>query len=238
MTIELTFQNLPDYITIELTLENIYLDGSAATHCNTLQHTATHCNTHHYRADFWKYLPRWQRCNTLQHTATHIPIELTFENIQLDGRKMENGSTTKCALQCVAVCCSALQCVAVCCSAASSVGKWKTDPRPKCVAVCSVCGGVLQCVAVFCSVLQCYLDCREVENESAPTICCSVLQCNAVCCSVLQCYLDGREMEDKSAPKAPYKCRLSSTRLAASVVVCVAMCCRVLQRSVAVCCSE
>ena len=34
----------------------------AATHCNTLQHTATHCNTLQHTAT---------PCNTLQHTATH-----------------------------------------------------------------------------------------------------------------------------------------------------------------------
>ena len=34
----------------------------AATHCNTLQHTATHCTTLHHTAT---------HCNTLQHTATH-----------------------------------------------------------------------------------------------------------------------------------------------------------------------
>ena len=36
--------------------------NSAATRCNTLQHTATHCNTLQHTAT---------HCNTLQHTATH-----------------------------------------------------------------------------------------------------------------------------------------------------------------------
>ena len=40
----------------------ILLQHTAATHCNTLQHTATHCNTLQHTAT---------HCNTLQHTASH-----------------------------------------------------------------------------------------------------------------------------------------------------------------------
>ena len=57
----------------------------------------------------------------------------------------------RCALQCVAVCCSVLQCVAVCCSVL------------QCAAVCSAhfnivrsASGVGVCCSVRCSALQCY----------------------------------------------------------------------------------
>jgi len=52
-------------------------DVSAATHCNTLQHTTTHCNTlqHtvHTRGHSLTYPLQHTatHCNTLQHTATH-----------------------------------------------------------------------------------------------------------------------------------------------------------------------
>jgi len=68
----------------------------AATHCNTLQHTATHCNT-------------------LQHTYQHITH---FLQNPRGITAMSAVSLAVCCsvLQCVAVCCSALQCVAVCCT--------------------------------------------------------------------------------------------------------------------------
>jgi len=53
----------------------------AATHCNTLQHTATHCNTATYRKMFTGALVRRgmtpvrdlaaAHCNTLKYTATY-----------------------------------------------------------------------------------------------------------------------------------------------------------------------
>jgi len=63
-------------------------------------------------------------------------------------------SSSSCALQCVAVCCSVSQCVAVCCSVL------------QCVAVCCS----LQCVAVCCSVLQYVAVCtRKTRYLSSPT---------------------------------------------------------------------
>jgi len=47
-------------------------------------------------------------------------------------------ASSRCVLQCVAVCCNVLQCAAVCCS-------------------------VLQCVAVCCSVLQCVCSMRRMH---------------------------------------------------------------------------
>jgi len=40
----------------------------AATHCNTLQHTATHCNTLQHRGNTLQHTAT--HCNTLQHTVT------------------------------------------------------------------------------------------------------------------------------------------------------------------------
>jgi len=45
-------------------------DKDAATHCNTLQHTATHCHTQQHAAMHCNTLPHAAtRCNALQHTA-------------------------------------------------------------------------------------------------------------------------------------------------------------------------
>ena len=46
------------------------MDVLAATHCNTLQHTATHCNTLQHTAPHG---------NTLQHTATHCHTSCRHE---------------------------------------------------------------------------------------------------------------------------------------------------------------
>ena len=69
MTIELAFQNLPDYFTIELTLENIYLDGSAATHSNTLLHTAILITIELTFENIYPDGSAATHCNTLQHTS-------------------------------------------------------------------------------------------------------------------------------------------------------------------------
>jgi len=51
---------------------NVAQETCAATHCNTLQHTATHCNTLQHTATHCNTLQHTATyCNTLQHTAAH-----------------------------------------------------------------------------------------------------------------------------------------------------------------------
>jgi len=149
---------------------------------------------------------------------------------------MSTISSSNCALQCPAVCCSEWQCVAVCGSVL------------QCVAVCC---SVLQClvpvqkggdvydlllelcVAVSCAKLQCVAAAatRQPGTHFADDMCCSVLQCSTVCCSVLQCAAVCCRVFYNSAPAAV---RQSSIWFAKDT--CVAVCCSVLQ-CVVVCCS-
>jgi len=129
----------------------------AATHCNTLQHTATHCNTLQHTATHLCFRCRWLQhtathCNTLQHIATHCnTLQHTCASDAVGVYVATH--TPPIVLQCVAVCCSVLQCVAVCCSVLQYV-RMKSilerclqplHQRGACVA------GVLRCTAVCCS---------------------------------------------------------------------------------------
>ena len=172
---------------------------TAATHCNTLQHTATHCNTLQHTAT---------HCNTLQHTATHcysgeaspagvaLPLQLcggALYTYLLERTRVvsvsENernyhffyqliasaNSGSVRGHSCVAVCCSVLQCVLQCQSTHLFFFQ---------LIACATSGSVrgYSCVAVCCSVLQCVaVDCGILG------LCCRVLQCFVECCNVLQC---------------------------------------------------
>ena len=117
---------------------------TAATCCDTLQHTATrtvpHSNTLQRALTCGACRCRW--CCVVQCVAVCCSVLQCV--------------TVRCSvLQCVVVCRSVLQCVVVCC---------------RCVAVCcsvsqcvAVRCSVLQCVAVRCSVLQCVVVCCSVR---------------------------------------------------------------------------
>jgi len=108
-----------------------------------MQHAATHCNT-------------------LQHTAigaTPLFVAASNSRNEIVAMLLQAGSLKDVlcqvlfVLQCVAVCCSVLQCVAVCCNVLQA-GSLKD-------VLCQVLF-VLQCVAVCCSVLQCVAVCCSV----------------------------------------------------------------------------
>jgi len=60
--------------------------GTAATHCNTLQHTATHCNMQHTAiCALRRSLDGSCYYNTLQHTATRNTLRYVLYSMILSG---------------------------------------------------------------------------------------------------------------------------------------------------------
>ena len=100
--------------------------SSAATHCNTLQHTTTlgvHCECDGcFHGDKVLHI---QRCNTLQHTANTLPHQVCMMNVT-DIAMVQNGIVNAqdqaaldrcvcvCLCVCVCVCLFVRVCVCVC----------------------------------------------------------------------------------------------------------------------------
>jgi len=133
---------------------------AAATHCNTLQHTAQHCNILHHTAT---------PCNTLQHTTTRISLVFVLCSVCVGGRTLmpeqhtATQTATKCdILQYTATHCNTLQHL-------DAVTKFGSLNVLKVIVICktrtrntstaSRCYRVFQCGAVCCSVLQCVAMC-------------------------------------------------------------------------------
>jgi len=77
---------------------SLLIVATAATHCNTLQHTATHCNTLQYTA---------AHCNALRHAVSHCNYSL--QPNQVATHRTSQLTATHCNSQHTATHCNTLQ---------------------------------------------------------------------------------------------------------------------------------